>query len=82
MNHFAIACLACILWLVICYSLAFSEGIESIGILSNIFLINLQYEDINGTIPESAFIGFQMKFAIITPTLIIEDFLKELNLWP
>ena len=64
MNHFAIACLASVLWVVICYSLAFSEGNDWIGGISNIFLTNLKYEDINGTIPESTFIGFQMTFAI------------------
>ena len=42
MHHFAIACLASILWVVVCYSLAFSEGNEWIGGLSNIFLTNLQ----------------------------------------
>ena len=59
MNHFAIACLASVLWVVICYSLAFSEGNDWIGGISNIFLTNLQYEDINGTIPESTFISFR-----------------------
>ena len=38
MHHFSIACLASILWIIICYSLAFSEGNDWIGGLSNIFL--------------------------------------------
>ena len=79
MHHFAIACLASVLWVVICYSLAFSEGNEWIGGLSNIFLTNLQYEDINGTIPESTFIGFQMTFAIITPALMIGAFVERMK---
>ena len=41
MNHFAIACLASVLWVVICYSLAFSEGNDWIGGISNVFLTNL-----------------------------------------
>ena len=79
MHHFAIACLVSVLWVVICYSLAFSEGNEWIGGLSNIFLTNLQYEDINGTIPESTFIGFQMTFAIITPALMIGAFVERMK---
>ena len=79
MHHFAIASLASVLWVVICYSLAFSEGNEWIGGLSNIFLNNLQYEDINGTIPESTFIGFQMTFAIITPALMIGAFVERMK---
>ena len=79
MYHFAIACFASILWVVVCYSLAFSEGNEWIGGLSNIFLTNLQNEDINGTIPESTFIGFQMTFAIITPALMIGAFVERMK---
>ena len=79
MNHFAIACLASVLWVVICYSLAFSEGNDWIGGISNMFLTNLQYEDINGTIPESTFIGFQMTFAIITPALMIGAFVERMK---
>ena len=45
MHHFAIACLASVLWVVICYSLAFSEGNEWIGGLSNIFL--QKYKNLN-----------------------------------
>ena len=41
MYHFAIACLASVLWVVICYSLAFSEGNDWIGGVSNIFLNDL-----------------------------------------
>ena len=79
MHHFAIACLASIIWVVICYSLAFSEGNDWIGGFSNIFLSNLQYEGINGTIPESTYIGFQMTFAIITPALMIGAFVERMK---
>ena len=63
----------------ICYSLAFSEGNDWIGGVSNIFLNDLQYEDVNGTIPESTFIGFQMTFAIITPALMIGGFVERMK---
>ena len=42
-------------------------------------LTNLKYEDINGTIPESTFISFQMTFAIITPALIIGAFVEKMK---
>ena len=77
MHHFTVACFASLLWVVIYYSLAFSEENEWIGGISNIFLNNLQYEDINGIIPESTFIiGFQMTFAIITPPIMIGAFVE------
>ena len=79
MHHFAIACLASILWIIIVYSLAFSEGNDWIGGLSNIFLTGLQYDDLNGTIPESTFISFQMTFAIITPALMIGAFVERMK---
>ena len=42
-------------------------------------LNDLQYEDVNGTIPESTFIGFQMTFAIITPALMIGAFVERMK---
>ena len=35
MHHFSIACLASVLWIVICYSLSFSKGNDWIGDLNN-----------------------------------------------
>ena len=72
MHHFAIACIASIIWVVLGYSLAFSEGNQWIGSLSNIFLTSLSYNDLSSSIPESTFISFQMTFAIITPALMID----------
>ena len=79
MHHFAIACLASILWVIFGYSLAFSEGSQWVGGLSNIFLTNLSYDGLSGSIPESTFIGFQMTFAIITPALMIGAFVERMR---
>ena len=79
MHHFSIACLASILWIILGYSLAFSEGSAWIGGLSNFLLKDLSYNDLNGSIPEATFIGFQMTFAIITPALMIGAFVERMK---
>ena len=38
MQHFALACVVSVLWVILGYSLAFSEGNEWIGGFSNIFM--------------------------------------------
>ncbi len=70
MQSFAICCLATVLWMIIGYSLAFTEGTAFIGGLSRIFLGGMGVEEMSGTIPETVFMTFQMTFAIITPALI------------
>ena len=79
MHHFAIACIASIIWVALGYSLAFSEGNQWIGSLSNIFLTSLSYNDLSSSIPESTFISFQMTFAIITPALMIGAFVERMK---
>lgn len=70
MQSFAITCLVSVLWIVAGYSLAFGTGGPFIGDLSGLFLNGLSVDAVNGTIPESVFIIFQMTFAIITAALI------------
>jgi len=79
MHHFAIACIASIIWVALGYSLAFSEGNLWIGGISNIFLKSLSYNDLSSSIPESTFISFQMTFAIITPALMIGAFVERMK---
>ena len=71
MQCFAIACLASFAWLFMAYSIAFSEGSPYFGDLSQMFLMNMARDSLSGDIPESAFVMFQMTFAIITPALIV-----------
>jgi Amt family ammonium transporter len=58
-----------VLWAVLGYSLAFSEGTNWVGGLSNAWLAGVGLEE-NGTIPHLLFMAFQGTFCIITAALI------------
>ena len=83
MQSFAICCLVTVLWMVLGYSLALTEGAEGmnayIGGLSKAMLSGVTNESLNGTIPEWVFITFQMTFAIITPALITGAFAERMK---
>ena len=79
MQHFSLACLVSVIWVVLGYSLAFSEWNEWIGGLGNIFMNSIELETPSGNIPESLFATFQTTFAIITPALMIGAFWRELS---
>ncbi len=80
MQSFAITCLMTVLWMVVGYSLAFGEGGAFVGDLSKAFLGHMTGAgDLNGTIPESVFVVFQMTFAIITPALITGAFADRMK---
>jgi Amt family ammonium transporter len=71
MQSFAITCLVSIIWVAAGYSLAFSVGSSPfVGNLDLAFLDHLTVGAVNGTIPDSLFIVFQMTFAVITAALI------------
>ena len=71
MQSFSITCLISVIWMVLGYSLAFSKGSSLyVGNLDLAFLDHLVVGAINGTIPDSLFVVFQMTFAIITAALI------------
>ena len=67
----AVAVVVSVVWPVIGYSLAFSEGNSFVGGLDQFMLQNLSPESLTGTVPESVFIVFQMTFAIITLALMV-----------
>jgi Amt family ammonium transporter len=73
MHCVAIACIASLLWAVFGYGLAFGEG-PFLGGLGHVFLGGLAPVRAGTAIPESAFVVFQMTFAIITPALVIGAF--------
>jgi Amt family ammonium transporter len=79
MQSFAITCLVTVLWMVIGYSWAFTEGTPYIGGNSRFFLMGMGIGALNGTIPESVFMTFQMTFAIITPALIAGAFADRMK---
>jgi len=79
MQCFAVTCIVSIIWLVIGYSLAFSEGNMFIGGLSNVLMAGVQEDTLNGTIPDSVFAMFQLTFAIITPALVVGGFAERMR---
>lgn len=85
MHCFSIACLASVLWLVIVYSLAFSDGGAAnqwIGGLDKAFLAGVGTDSLSGDIPETVFIMFQMTFAVITPALIVGAYPERIKFLP
>jgi len=82
MQSFAITCLVTVLWMIIGYSLAFTEGAPFIGGLSRVMLNGMGLDAINPlakTIPESVYMTYQMTFAIITPALICGAFADRMK---
>ena len=76
---FAVTCLVTALWAIIGYSLAFTGGNKFVGGFSRFFLDGMGYGAMNGTIPESVFMTFQMTFAIITPALIVGGYAERMR---
>ncbi len=79
MQCFSIAAVSSIIWLVLGYSLAFTQGNAFIGDLSKVLMMGVSRGDLAGDIPEPLFMLFQMTFAIITPALIIGGFAERMK---
>jgi Amt family ammonium transporter len=88
MQCFAIGALMTVLWALYGYSLAFStegmqEGVTNFfsfyGGLDKAFLSGLRVDSLQGTIPETVYMTFQMTFAIITPALIVGAFAERIR---
>ena len=61
-------------WVIVGYSLAFSDGNDIFGGFDNIFLKGVSANvigDIGGTIPDMEFMVFQMMFALITAGIVL-----------
>jgi Amt family ammonium transporter len=72
-QSFAVTCVMTVLWMIVGYSLAFTDGGAAnafVGGLDKILLRGIGVDTLSGTIPETVFMTFQMTFAIITPALI------------
>ena len=86
-QSFAIACLVTVLWVVIGYSLAFTEDSPWLGGTTRFALEGLFYtkggqvsvSHLAPTIPESVYVMFQLMFAIITPALITGAFAERIK---
>lgn len=82
MQCFSIACAMSILWFLVGYSLAFSGDGDWIGNLDKAFLNGVTADSMEGTIPESVFVVFQMTFIMITPALFVGGFAERMNFAP
>jgi ammonium transporter, Amt family len=82
MQSFAITCLVTVLWMVIGYSWAFTDGGPYLGGSSRFLLMGMSTDVVSplaATIPESVYMCFQMTFAIITPALICGSFADRMK---
>ena len=79
MQHFAVAALMSLLWVIGGYSLAFSGDGQWVGDFGKLFMANVTVDAMFGSIPESVFAAFQMTFAIITPALIIGAYVERMK---
>jgi len=81
MQCFSICCAISIVWLVIGYSMAFSETALNgfVGGFSKAFLAGVGVDSASGTLPETVFVMFQLTFAIITPALIVGGFAERMR---
>ena len=92
MQSFTLCALVTVLWMVIGYSLAFTNGNMLIGDLSRVMLNGLAdgwdkpftlgagtANPLPMTIPESVFLLFQMAFAVITPAVVTGAFADRMK---
>ncbi len=81
MQCFAIACLASLLWIIAGYGIAFGSSKDLNAFLGSgkVLLEGVGWNSLNGDIPETVFLMFQMTFAIITPALIVGGFAERMK---
>ncbi len=78
MQCFFLMALITVIWGLVGYSLAFSEGNAFVGGFEYAFL-NGVGQEANGTISHLTFMVFQLMFAIITPALITGAFAERMS---
>src|SRR5258708_40020279 len=74
MQSFAVTCLVTVLWTIVGYSLAFTEGTPFVGGLSRFMLSGMAVHSVHAlanTIPESVDLCLQMTFPLLTPPLVL-----------
>jgi Amt family ammonium transporter len=82
MQSFILMGIITVLWALVGYSLAFSEGNPFVGGLKWAFLNGVGLEpnaDYAATIPHQTYMMFQLMFAIITPALITGAFAERMK---
>ncbi len=71
-----------VIWVLVAYSIAFSDGNRFFGGLGKVALAGITPDTLWGTIPEYVFVMFQAMFAIITPALMIGAFAERMRFGP
>jgi ammonium transporter, Amt family len=82
MHGFALMGFVTILWAIVGYSLAFSDGSPFVGGLRYLFLQGVGADpnaDYAATIPHQTYMVYQLMFAIITPALICGAFAERMR---
>ena len=91
MQCLAIVALTSVLWIAYGYSLAFAtDGMAAgtlnvssvIGGFGKAFLAGVGRDALVGTVPEAAFVAFQLTFAAITPALIVGAVAERMRFGP
>src|SRR5687767_13839439 len=82
MQCFAISCVVSVLWMLGGYGLAFGDGgglQPLIGSISKVWFSGVGRDSVTGSVPEAAFLMFQLTFAIITPALVVGGFAERMK---
>ena len=82
MHSYGATAVVSVLWVVLGYSLAFSEGSMNafVGGFANAMLAGVGLDDISGTIPVILFVIFQLTFAVITVAILAGSLAERTNL--
>ncbi|MEM7386413.1 MAG: ammonium transporter [Verrucomicrobiota bacterium] len=76
---FVLAAVMSLLWVIYGYSFAYSGSGKFFGDFQLMFLKGISEDSLEGTIPQSVYVCFQMTFAIITPALIVGAFAERMK---
>ena len=76
---FACTALMSLLWVIYGYSFATSGDGKFFGDFTKAFMAGVTPAAMEGSMPESVFVTFQMTFAIITPALIVGAFAERIK---
>ena len=71
MQSFVVCCAVSVVWPILGHTLAFTSGNGFIGGLDNFMMRGITPATLNGTIPETVYVMYQMTFAIITTALLV-----------
>ena len=79
MQCVAIACVVSLLWILGGYELAFGVGGPMQALIGPLQQAGFARNSLHGSTPETAFVMFQLTFAIITPALVVGGFAERMK---